>query len=365
MAILVFNSGSSTVKYALFEPRDLSELASGKLETNDWSEAIRDAMRTLGDRRVEAIGHRVVHGGTYFRQPVLIDEDVKHKIAELSEFAPLHNPPALAGIDAADSAFPGVPQVAVFDTAFFSALPPGQHVYPVPWSWYEDWGVRRFGFHGISHQYCAARAAELLGRPDLRVVVLHLGNGCSGAAIRAGAPAATTMGFTPIEGLMMGTRSGSIDPGILLYVQRRHKVGLEDLDRVLNHGSGLLGVSGISSDFRSVEAAAAEGNERARLAIEIFAERARSSIGSLAAAIGGLDVLVFTGGIGEGSAALRANVCQGLEFLGIRFHKEKNVSCIPDDRISEPDSPACALVLRTREELIIAREADRLLARKQ
>lgn len=363
MTVLVLNAGSSTVKYAFFGSDDLSEGVVERIETSDLDAVVQNAVRMLGTRKVDAIGHRVVHGGTRFREAVVVDGEVKGAIAALSEFAPLHNPLAVEGIEAAERAFPRVPQVAVFDTAFFSELPLRRKVYPLPWSWYADWGIRRFGFHGINHQDCASRAAEMLGRSDLNAVILHLGNGCSGSAVHGAAPVATTMGFTPLEGLPMGTRAGSVDPGILLHVLRRRGVTLDRMEEVLNHDSGLLGVSGISSDFREVEAAAVRGNERAGLAVEILADRARSSVASLAATLGGLDVLVFTGGIGEGSASLRAEVCKGLGFLGIRLDKEKNVSCHADDRISAPDSPVCALVLGAREEFAVARETKRLLVR--
>ena len=255
--------------------------------------------------------------------------------------------------------------VAVFDTAFFAYLRPDAYVYPLPYEWYTDWGVRRFGFHGISHAYCAGRAAELLGgdAAKIRLVICHLGNGCSAAAVRGGVALDTTMGYTPMEGLMMGTRSGSVDPGILLHVQRRHGLDPERLDDALNHRSGLLGVSGVSSDYRQVEAAAVRGDERARLALAIYARRVRSAVGGLAVGMGGIDALVFTAGVGEHSAVLRSAACEGLECLGLRLDPERNATCKPDGDVGRPDSPARILVIETREELMIAREAWGLVGR--
>jgi acetate kinase len=298
-----------------------------------------------------------------FRDRARLDGDALGALAELSELAPLHNPPALETIEAARRAFPDVPHVAVFDTAYFAALPPRAFVYPLPWEWFERWRIRRFGFHGISHEDCARRAARMLAREeaDLRVVSAHLGNGCSATASLGGRAVATTMGFTPLEGLMMGTRPGSVDPGILVEALRRG-LSAEELDDVLQHRSGLLGVSGISSDFRKVDEAARSGNERAALALEIYADRARSAVAGLAATLGGLDALVFTGGVGENSVSLRAEVCRGLECLGIRLDPGKNESCQPDADIAAVDSAARVLVVAAREELAIARETRRLLA---
>jgi acetate kinase len=308
---------------------------------------------------VRAVGHRLVHGGTLYRESVPIDAQVVTALAGLSSLAPLHNPPAIAAIRRARELLPNVPHVAVFDTAFFGKLPPRSHVYPLPYEWHTDWGVRRFGFHGISHAFCAGRARELLGgAPDLRVVVCHLGQGCSASAVRGGRARATTMGFTPMEGLMMASRSGSVDPGVLIHALRRG-VGVDDLDAALNRRSGLLGVSGVSSDYREVEASARAGNERARLALEIYADRVRETVGALATTLGGLDALVFTAGVGENSASLRASVCERLEFLGVRLDSARNGSCLPDADVATPDSPVRVLVIRTRENRMIAREAAR------
>jgi len=404
MNILVINSGSSSLKFGLFAADSCELLArggvawkgdseqaefrlSGKsfvdanpVEVNHFVDArshgaaIAVVRQALLDHsllaagpasQLAAIGHRVVHGGTMFQDSVLIDERVRAAIAELAELAPLHNPPALAAIEATETAFPGVPQVAVFDTAYFATLPPQAFVYPLPHEWFSNWGVRRFGFHGISHAYCARRAAELLGRElaELRLVICHLGNGCSASAIRHGQPIATTMGFTPLDGLMMGTRPGSLDPGILLHVQRQRGLTIEQLDRALHHESGLLGVSGISSDFRAVNEAAQQGHERAQLALAIYADRIRSTIGALAVTLGGLDALIFTAGVGENSACLRATVATGLECLGLHLDDAGNQEGLADSDLSRPDSLGRILLIKTQEELLIAQETRRLTSR--
>jgi acetate kinase len=395
VSILVLNAGSSSLKFGLFDASSCESLATGII---DWAgkdrpaelayrtaageesqrtvtcRAHRDALETVldaigeirahgHDQSIAAIGHRVVHGGAEFSDSVPIDRAVRQELEQLVELAPLHNPAALAVIDAAESALPDAPQFAVFDTAFFRGLPESRQVYPLPYEWFREWGIRRFGFHGISHAYCAGRAAELLSREphELRLVICHLGNGCSASAVRGGVPVATTMGFTPLEGLMMGTRPGSIDPGILLYVERRHGMTVEQLDTALHHDSGLLGVSGVSSDFREVDAAAEAGHERARLAWEMYADRIRGAVGALTVQLGGLDALVFTAGVGENSARLRAAVCEGLQCLGLELDTERNADPDPDSDIAAPDSPARILVIRTREDLLIARETQRLL----
>jgi acetate kinase len=257
---------------------------------------------------------------------------------------------------------PGVSHVAVFDTAFFADLPPDRHVYPLPYDWYMERGIRRYGFHGISHAYCAGRAAEFLGRPPggLRTVTCHLGNGCSATATLGGKAVATTMGFTPLEGLVMGSRPGSVDPGILLYAMERMGLSAGELGEVLQRRSGLLGVSGISSDFRAVQEAAKEGNGRARLALAIYANSVRAAIGALAVALGGVDALVFTAGVGENAADLREEGCRGLACLGLRLDPGHNRTLRPDADLSAPDSSGRILILHTREDLHIAREALRV-----
>ena len=345
------------------------ELLRKSSPIRDYRSAVFEALGVLKETRtvpiekarmsISVVGHRVVHGGTKFQSSVALDPTVKEAIRELSELAPLHNPPSLEAIEAAEAVLPGVPQVAVFDTTFFSELPPKAYIYPVPYQWFTEWGIRRFGFHGISHNYCAERVTELLNqdKEGQNLIICHLGNGCSATAVRDGKAIATTMGFTPLEGLMMGSRSGSIDPGILLHAQKKNGLAVDDLDRVLNNESGLLGVSGVSSDFREVEQAAKKKNARAQLALDIYADRVRSSIGSLAVTLGNVGALIFTGGVGENSASLRVAVCEGLQCRGIFLDGEKNRSSQLDADIATKDSKARILAIHTQEEFMIAREA--------
>lgn len=369
MSILVFNAGSSTLKFSLFAGRSTSLVADGIVE-----EPARDAVagilasirEDLASDPVVAVGHRVVHGGRTFTGSVPIDARALEEIGRLSELAPLHNPPALAAIGAAQTAIPGVPHVAVFDTAFFAELTPDRHVYPLPYEWYAERGIRRYGFHGISHAFCAGRAAEFLGRrtEEFRAVTCHLGNGCSATATLGGKAVATTMGFTPLEGLVMGSRAGSVDPGILLYAMERMGLSAEELGEILQRRSGLLGVSGVSSDFRSVQEAAENGNDRARLALAIYAGSVRAAIGALAVALGGVDALIFTAGVGENAASLREEVCRGLGCLGLRLDPDRNRSRHPDADLSAPGTSGRILILHTREDLHIARETLRILGER-
>jgi acetate kinase len=399
MSILAINSGSSSLKFGLFDAGACEPLLAGDI---DWAHGDRErAQLTLrprdgqpvtsllavpddftaakaainaalgsgphgphGNSSITLVGHRVVHGGAEFRHSVLIDAKVKAAIEGLNKLAPLHNPPALKAIEAAERLLPGVPEVAVFDTAFFAELPAKAYLYALPYGYYQLWGIRRFGFHGLSHAYCAGRASELLGRAgcDLRLISCHLGGGCSAAAVRGGVAVATTNGFSPLEGLMMATRPGSVDPGILIHLQRDHGLSLDQIDDALNRSSGLLGISGVSSDLAQIEAAAAQGNPRARLAFDMFADRVRSAIGALAATLGGVDALIFTDRVGERSAALRAAACEGLEFMGLRLDLERNANCGADADLARGDSPARIFAIHTREELMIAREARRVLA---
>ncbi len=313
-------------------------------------------------REIDVVGHRVVHGGQAYRQSVWIDDSVKAAIAELSVFAPVHNPANLEGIVAIENGIGAVRQVAVFDTAFHTHLPLAAAVYPIPYSFFEQ-GIRRYGFHGISHQYCRDRAAQLLGIDvkELRLITCHLGNGCSLAAIRDGQSVDTTMGFTPLEGLMMGSRSGSIDPGIVLQMIRQFGYTADQVDEVLNHKSGLLGVSGVSSDMRQALAAESEGNERAKLAIAIYVHRLRSAIGAMLPSLGSLQALVFTAGVGENSPRIRALVCEAFEFLGLKLDPLKNqITCVDQD-ISTADSTVKVFVIHTQEDWAIAQECWRLL----
>lgn len=388
MNILVLNAGSTSLKFALFSAADEVALLSGSI---DWPDGNRSHARLMIRRagaveepswmdvrdegaaarcaidlvsrefRIEAAGHRVVHGGSELRESRLVDVSVKAALARLGSLAPLHNPPALEAIQGVEKALPGVPQVAVFDTAFFSGLPEQTFLFGLPYEWSQRYGARRFGFHGISNAYCCERASELLGRKDLRLINCHLGGGCSVTAVKAGFPVRTTMGFSTLDGLMMGTRCGPVDPGLLLYLQRECGIELEELEHALTCESGLLGISGISADLARIEAAAEQGNARARLAFGMFADQVRAAIGGLAVGMGGLDALVFTDRIGENSPALRAAACAGLECLGVHLDASLNRDCKADADVAAAQSPARVLVLQTREELMIARETHRVL----
>jgi len=307
------------------------------------------------------VGHRVVHGGPHFGDPVLITDEVRAAIDSVSAFAPLHIRSEVEGIKIVENLLGAVPQVAVFDTGFHRQMPQSASIYPGPYEWFES-GIRRYGFHGINHQYCADRAAQMLGAVarDLKIVSCHLGNGCSVTAIREGRSIDTTMGFTPLEGLMMGTRSGSVDPGILIYLLRQGQMDGQGIDEVLNQKSGLLGISGLSSDMRDILAGIQQGHERAKLAFEIYMHRMRAAIGGMAAVLGGMDVLVFTAGVGENSAEVRAAACRGLEFLGVRIDNGKNARPTLDQDVSAPDSQVRVLVIRAEEDWAIAKECWRL-----
>jgi acetate kinase len=395
MSILVINAGSSSVKFGLFDEETLEPVARGlldwagearratitlhagdgeeirkQLDVPDYRAGVVEALKLLGSLpgagaglEIRAVGHRLIHGGEEIRRPVRIDDEMKRKIAKVAHLAPLHIPAGLEAIEAVEAALPGVPQVGLFDTAFFGDIPPCAYLYPVPYRWYEEWGIRRFGFHGTSHAYCTQRAAEMLGRDrnGPRLVICHLGQGGSATAVRGGVAVTNTMGFTPLEGFMMGTRSGTLDPGLLLYVLREHGLSVDQLDHILHHESGLLGLSGVSSDFRQVEAAAAEGHQRSKLALDVYVYRVRAMVGALAVTIGGLDALVFTGGIGENSPWLRSEVCTGLECLGVELDASRNADCHPDQDIAAPGSKARVLVIHTREDFMIARETRRLV----
>ncbi len=389
MNILVLNTGSSSVKFGLIESENERVLLDGAA---DWTaKAAKLTLRHAGANAIEsplpagscgpavahvlsllreekrmevaAVGHRVVHGGPVFTAAVRVTPEVKKALAGLSELAPLHNPVNLEGVEAAEKAWPDVPHVAVFDTAFHATISEAARTYAVPQQWTQEWGLRRYGFHGLSHAYCSGRAAKMLGRSPLgfRVIVCHLGAGCSASAVRDGACVDTSMGFTPLDGLMMATRSGSVDPSILIHVLRHKGLNADDLDRVLNHESGLLGVSGVSGDMRQVHAAARGGDGRARLALEVYAHRLRQTIGGLAATLGGVDALVFTAGVGEHDAEMRADACRGLECLGLALDAAANSGCKPDADVATPGSRGRILVIATREDLTIVRETVRVL----
>ena len=313
--------------------------------------------------RVEAVAHRVVHGGTRFRDPVLIDDAVRSEIHALERIAPLHNAPALTAIDEARRAIQDVPHVAVFDTAFHATLPDIAAVYAVPRPW-RDWGVRRYGFHGLSVAWSAERAPELLGLPaeSARLVVCHLGGGSSVTAVRDGRSVDTTMGFSPLEGVPMTTRSGSVDPGALLFVQREHGLDADETERVLNHESGLRALAGGSGEMIELESRARDGDPDASLALDVFSYRVAGAVAAMAVAAGGLDALVFTAGIGEGSSMVRERVSVLLTFLGVQLDAERNATAAPDCDIAADESQVRILVVRAREELVAARAVRSLLA---
>lgn len=366
--ILVLNAGSSSLKLGLFDATDEEQLAERQMSWDvdavpGYQTALHHVLAGLDTSRIAAVGHRVVHGGTRFTTGVVIDVAVRAEIAELTTLAPLHNGPALAVADEVARLFPGVPQVAVFDTAFHTTLPPHAYLYALPYEWHERWGVRRFGFHGLSHAYSAGRAAEILGRPleELKVVTCHLGSGCSLAAIERGQSIATTMGFTPLDGLMMATRPGSVDPGLLTYLLAENRMTVAELEEALYHESGLKGVSGQAGDMREILSARARGDARAGIAFDLYVARLREGIGAMAAALGGLDALVFTGGVGEHAAAVRAGACDALVWIGLTLDDAVNATAAPDAVVSSPDSAIRVIVLHTREELMVARESVRVL----
>jgi len=307
---------------------------------------------------IQVVGHRVVHGGEEYRDSCRITPQVKDEIARLATFAPIHNPVNLEGIETIETILGSdIPQVAVFDTAFHANLPPAAYTYPGTYEWLET-GIRRYGFHGTSHQYCAERAAQLLGRnlQDLRLITCHLGNGASLAAIQNGRSIDTTMGFTPLDGLMMGTRSGAVDPSILIYLMRKQGYTADQLDSLLNKSSGLLGISGVSCDLRLVLAAMEAGNSRAQLAFDVYIHRLRSLIGAMMASLQGLDALIFTAGVGENSPIVREAACEAFEFIGLTLDLVKNRDCPADADITTPDSKVRVLVINTQEDWMIAKQ---------
>ncbi|MCE5321741.1 acetate kinase [bacterium] len=396
MKILILNSGSSSLKYQLIDSeseevlaKGLAErigaaggggrvkhecVANGKAEVDvdmaDHADAIDHVFSLLKDPKVgavksmdeiSAVGHRVLHGGERFVQPTLVNEEVVLEIEKLSDLGPLHNPANAKGIRACMKLMPGVPQVAVFDTAFHATMPDYAYTYALPYKYYQDYGIRRYGFHGTSHRYVTGQALKMLKSMNIdpdksRIITCHLGNGSSMAAVVGGKVMDTSMGVTPAEGLMMGTRCGDIDPAILTYLGKKLSATPEDLDDLINKKSGLLGVSGVSGDMRDVENAADEGNKRAKLALDIFCYRIRKYIGAYIAAMGGLDAIVFTGGIGENSKTIRARVCDGMDFFGIEMDSDKNDKLKGPADISKDGSNVRILLIPTNEERVIARE---------
>jgi acetate kinase len=359
--VLVLNAGSSTLKWTLLDGEGATTLDAG---TEEWAATdlqgrgaqVRATLRRIA--RADAVGHRVVHGGTRFTASTVIDEKVRDELELLAALDELHMRPALAGIDAVVAEWPTVRQVAAFDTAFHAGLPAAAATYPLPYAWSEQWGLRRFGFHGLSVQHALAQATRLLGRTPARLIVCHLGSGCSITAVAGGRSLDTTMGFTPLDGVMMATRSGSLDPGLLLFLQARAGVGLDELRDALANRSGLLGVSGVSADLRKVLAAADGGSARARLAYDCFIWTLRRAVGAMAGVLDGVDAIVFTGGIGENSARVRGDVAAALGFAGLRLRPDS--SGAGDRLISERASPIAALLVQAREDLVILAEVMRL-----
>ncbi|MFN4000692.1 acetate/propionate family kinase [Microcella sp.] len=373
MRVFVVNSGSSSIKYQLVDVVSEQVVLSGLLErlgqaggdAADHESGMRVVLDRLGSeaQSIAAVGHRVVHGGDVFTAPVVIDAEVEAGIQAVSALAPLHNPANLAGIRAARAALPGVPHVAVFDTAFHQSMPAAAATYAIDRAVAAEHGVRRYGFHGTSHQFVAGRAAALLGRPleSLKLIVLHLGNGASATAVDGGRSIDTSMGLTPLAGLVMGTRSGDLDPGALLHLLRAG-LPVDDLDRLLNSRSGLLGLAG-SADMRDVTAAADAGDVDAQLAIDVWTHRIRHYVGAYLAQLGGLDAVVFTAGVGENAPALRARALDGLGHLGLAIDADRNGSPARDARVISPEgAPVAVLVVPTNEELAIAQAAAALVA---
>lgn len=388
MKALVINCGSSSLKYQLFDMNDESVLAKGlveriglpgsilihrpgdakveiKEEIENHAKAISLVLAALTDKdhgvvksleEISCVGHRVVHGGEAFCGSVAITPAVMEALKENIELAPLHNPPNIMGIDACTELMPGVPQVGVFDTAFHQTMPAEAFIYALPYEYYEKYKVRRYGFHGTSHRFVTQRALDMLGNPNAKIVTCHLGNGASLAAVKAGKCIDTSMGLTPLEGLAMGTRSGDIDPAIIEFIMNKENLTIAQMSNVLNKKSGVLGISGVSSDFRDIEGAAEEGNKRARLALDRFAYVVKKYIGSYVAAMDGVDAIVFTAGLGENSASMREKICSGLTFLGIEIDPAKNKIRGEEIEISTANSKTKVLVIPTNEELMIARD---------
>ena len=395
MNVFVVNCGSSSLKYQLIDMDNEAVLAKGQFEKIGAEDAIfthkrpdaeklervepildhKQALKILLDilvdaefgvissmDEIDAVGHRVVHGAEKFADSVLITPAVMEALEECAKIAPLHNPPNIQGIEACEAIMPKVPQVAVFDTAFHQTMPAEAFLYGLPYEAYTELGVRRYGFHGTSHKYVAQRVAELMGKhmSDLRIISCHLGNGSSVAAIKAGRSIDTSMGFTPLSGLIMGTRCGDIDPAIVPFLMDKWDMTYHEIDAIMNKKSGVLGISGVSNDFRVIEEAAEEGNKRAQLALDMFHYKVRSTIGAYAAVMGGVDVIVFTAGIGENGIGNRDAICNGLEYLGTRLDRERNNVRGKETEISVEGSKVKIFVVPTNEEIMIARDTKRI-----
>ncbi|MDE6336467.1 MAG: acetate kinase [Muribaculaceae bacterium] len=396
MKILVLNCGSSSVKYKLIDSADKKVLAEGgvekiglpdsflkfkrpdgtkgeiKVEMPTAKEAVKNVLELLTDPKegviksydeIEAVGHRVVHGMEYFNKSVVITPEVVEKVKECYPVAPLHNPANVTGIEAISSILPDVPQVAVFDTAFHQTMPAKAYMYALPYEAYEKYGVRRYGFHGTSHRYVSRRACEFLGLDydKQRIITCHIGNGASITAIKDGKSVDTSMGLTPTEGLMMGTRVGDVDPGALVYLMEQEGLDAAGVSKLINKRSGVAGVSELSSDMRDIEAAIKEGNEKAKLALEMYEYRILKYIGAYAAVLGGVDIIVFTGGVGENQISTRERICRQLAFMGVTFNEEANKERGKEIEISGPDSKVHVVVIPTDEEMMIAEDTAALV----
>ena len=397
MNILVINAGSSSLKYQFIETETKAVLAKGgaerigldnalivhakgkedkvtiEVDLPDHKTAVAKVLEILTSAdhgviaslsEIDAVGHRVVHGGEKFAHSVIITPAVKTAIRVCSDLAPLHNPANMTGIDACEAAMPGVPQVAVFDTAFHQTMPSEAYMYALPYDVYEEYGIRRYGFHGTSHAYVANRAAEMLGRPieDLKIITCHLGNGSSIAAVKNGKSVDTSMGLTPLAGICMGTRCGDIDPAIVTFLMNKEGLDMKGIDNLMNKKSGVAGISGVSSDFRDLYNAAEAGNKRARLALDMFIYQCKKFIGAYAAAMGGVDAIVFTAGIGENTPQIREDAVKGLEYLGVKVDPQKNAGLRGvEANISADDATVQVLTIPTNEELAIARDTSKLV----
>ena len=395
--ILVLNCGSSSIKFKLFDMEAKSVLAQGGIEKIGLNGSFLKITLPSGDKvvlegeilehqagieyilgvitskkygcieslnEIDAVGHRIVHGGENFNSSVLITDEVIQKIAECIDLAPLHNPPNLNGILAVKELMPNVPQVGVFDTAFHQTMPDYAYLYGLPYSLYEKYSIRRYGFHGTSHRYVSEQACRFLNVPyeDQKIITCHIGNGASITAIKGGQSVDTSMGMTPVEGLLMGTRCGDVDAGVLAYIMEKENIGAQAITTIVNKYSGMLGISGVSSDMREIDAAIEKGDERAALALKMYNYRIKKYIGSYAAALGGLDILVFTGGVGENVWKTRASVCENMEYMGLIFDKEKNMSeCGREAILSKPESKVTVLVVPTDEEYMIASDTQKIL----
>lgn len=397
MKILVINCGSSSLKYQLMDMDDERIIAKGlaerigvegsvlthqpgekekvviKKDMENHKIALKILMDALVDEKhgviktmdeISAIGHRVVHAGEKFASSVLITDDVMNALKECIDIAPLHNPPNIMGIEACKEILPNVPMVGVFDTAFHQTMPEEAYIYPIPYEYYEKYKIRKYGFHGTSHKYVGLRAANLLNKPitDLNIITCHLGNGASITAIKEGTSVDTSMGFTPLEGLAMGTRCGNIDPAILTFLMEKEDLTSQEINNIMNKESGVLGISGVSNDFRDIEDAAQKGNKRAKLALDIFNYRVRTTIGAYAAAMNGVDAIVFTAGLGENSANNRKAICDKLQFLGLSIDDGKNNIRGKEVVISTENSKVKVLVIPTDEELMIAKDTEEIVA---